>query len=274
MRRLLSYGLLISLIFFGLFFAGCMNNERDLTPDNSAPLINYFDLYPQTVVRSNTVSIEVNYTDPDNDNVTFTIVPDSGNPAIGNLKNIDSTHFKWGAPLIGGRYWFKATGNDGNFQTESIFSIIVLSRSPEIELINSGPFSGDSWKYFIGAEGGDFSVDFDFSVLDLDAPPTSTIIASVSWSDSAADAYGDGEIYFVDNLNTTAITVNPTDTSEATITLPDTYSVQIRAQYLIPYSIWHDSWPNTYNGYFNLLFQFTDESGNSNTFSHLIRLYK
>ncbi|MCK5224522.1 hypothetical protein KAR04_07110, partial [Candidatus Calescamantes bacterium] len=111
MKKVVYFSVISLLIIAGLFMTGSMTNEKGLDPDNRAPMINFFDVFPQTVVRNNTVTVTVNYTDYDAlDVVDFSIVPDPErtNPEVTSDPDTtaDPTVFKWFAPRTAGRYWF------------------------------------------------------------------------------------------------------------------------------------------------------------------------
>jgi len=230
------------LIILGLFFSSCIENKNELTPDNSSPLINKFDLFPVQIVRYNTATILAKFNDYDNDNVEMTIapyyekndtaipavydspeeyIPEEGDPVYDEYKEDPAHHkaFHWFAPSINGRYWFKARATDGNFTTESIFSIIVLSRPPDISW---GTAPGDFWQISPA-----FTGNFEVSIQDADEPPTTTVTAKLLLIEDFPDTYPDGQIYFdYATENADAITIDDSHTATITINSPSkTYSI-------------------------------------------------
>ena len=287
MRKSFAFIGFTLVIILGLFFSSCIENKNELTPDNSSPLINKFDLFPIQIVRYNTTTILVKFNDYDGDNVEMSIAPDYEKndttiPAIYDSPDEyipepgdsvyneyikDPTHHKayhWFAPSTNGRYWFKAMATDGNFITESLFSIIVLSRAPDI-----------SWKTDPGTfwQISNFVGSFEVSIQDADEPPTTTVTAKLSLIEDFPDAYPNGQIYFdyaTDNAD--AITID--DTYTATITINNPSKI---------YSIWgsystteadSNATPIDYSNTYTIQIVVTDECNYVNTLSKQIRIGK
>ncbi len=278
MKKVVYFSIISLLVIAGLFMTGCMTNEKVLDPDNRAPMINFFDVFPQTVVRDNTVTITVNYTDYDGDVVDFSIVadPERTNPGTVTIPvaTADPDVFKWFASRIAGRYWFRATGTDGNFTTESVFSIIVLSRPPNIEKANT--FLA-SYKISLGAGSKN---NYFIDIQDDDSDPASTITATISVvKEDATDTWADEFIVnVVSNTDTDVITID--SALQATIILPTpvrTVMLSTEAYYpegpskdylIDTTTTMYGVWRNTVT----LTFDFVDESGYSDSIVQVIKL--
>ncbi|MCK4643213.1 hypothetical protein KAU32_06210 [bacterium] len=281
MKKVVYFSIISLLIIAGLFMTGCMTNEKVLDPDNRAPMINFFDVYPQTIVRNNTVTITVNYTDYDGDVVDFSIVadPERTNPetVAPPIATADPDIFKWFAPKTGGRYWFRATGTDNNFTTESVFSIIVLSRPPNIAWQGTPPLNPLTHKVELALTEKQFKME----VQDDDAPPTSTITVEIlvekqDTSDTYADEY---VMEFFDSADTDVITVAGASATIILDTTTRTVAISSKSYYpegglkesLLntgPCPIAPGAWANT----LTVTFKFTDESDNSDSIVQVIKL--
>ncbi|MCK5598001.1 hypothetical protein KAI78_00070 [bacterium] len=275
MKKVVYFSVISLLIIAGLFMTGCLTNEKGLDPDNRAPMINFFDVFPQTVVRNNTVTVTVNYTDYDGDVVEFSIVadPERTNPEIAAPPAVtdDPDIFKWYSPRTAGRYWFRATGSDGNFTTESVFSIIVLSRPPNVEWNGAAPANPITYKVEVAATKQSYFID----IQDDDSDPASTVTATISVvKQDAADTWADEFIVNIyENTDTDALTID--SALQATIILETpvrTVMLSVEAYY--PEGpekvalIAGGPWSNTVT----LTFDFVDESGYSDSIVQVIKL--
>jgi hypothetical protein len=276
------------LVILGLFFSSCIENKNELTPDNSSPLINKFDLFPIQIIRYNTTTILVKYNDYDGDNVEMAIVPDyeKNDTAIPTVYNSpdeyipepgdpvydeyikDPTHHKayhWFASSANGRYWFKATATDGNFTTESVFSIIVLSRPPDIYW-ESEPFN--SWTI-----NPTVNQQFEISVTDVDEPPTTTVTAKLLLIEDFPDTYPDGQIWFDKATgNADAITID--DSYTATITINDPSKIYSIIGYYNASAEDSAATPIDYYNTYTLKILVSDECNNENTILKQITISK
>ncbi len=274
MRKYLSF--LIIVLSSMILLSGCLQNEKTFDPDNNAPMINFFDLFPQTVVRYNTVTITVNYTDYDDDNVVFTIEPyefpadyvdydpdwEENTPDI--VSGTDNTQFTWCAPHIAGRYWFKAKGTDGHFTTESLFSIIVLSRPPSIT-VSPAPVSA----FKLESEFVKMPT-FSLHIADADEPPASTVTATIQLLDlTGADTFPKGKLYFSGTDDTDLVTIATSETSATVIVDTGTATIDLHCGYYMSdadIALWN---ADRYDTFLVKVF-LIDECGYSNSYSKQI----